>query len=103
MLLINSVHSLGQRKFLFVKVFCAFTFLKTVLRIWDCLFYEGSKILFRVALTLIRHNQALIAQARNLPDICEYFKQTTRGAFVEDCHLFMQVSWALATSCRYAL
>lgn len=64
---------------------------KTVLRIWDCLFYEGSKILFRVALTLIRHNQALISQARNLPDICDRFKQTTRGAFVEDCHPFMQV------------
>ncbi|XP_066516240.1 growth hormone-regulated TBC protein 1-A [Hoplias malabaricus] len=63
---------------------------ETVLRIWDCLFYEGSKILFRVALTLIRHNQALILQARNLPDICDRFKQITKGAFVEDCHMFMQ-------------
>lgn len=63
---------------------------ETVLRIWDCLFYEGSKILFRVALTLIRHNQNLISQAKSLPEICECFKQITRGEYVEDCHSFMQ-------------
>ncbi|TRY92729.1 hypothetical protein DNTS_024816 [Danionella cerebrum] len=65
--------------------------IETVLRIWDCLFYEGSKILFRVALTLIRHHQDLILQAQNLPDICNHFKQITRGAYVEDCHHFMKV------------
>lgn len=64
---------------------------QTVLRIWDCLFYEGSKILFRVALTLIHHHQNLISQAQSLPEICERFKQITHGEFVEDCHSFMQV------------
>ncbi|XP_057192753.1 growth hormone-regulated TBC protein 1b [Triplophysa rosa] len=63
---------------------------ETVLRIWDCLFYEGSKILFRVALTLIHHHQNLISQAQSLPEICELFKQITHGVFVEDCHSFMQ-------------
>ncbi|KAI3377546.1 hypothetical protein L3Q82_008704 [Scortum barcoo] len=63
----------------------------TVLRIWDCLFYEGSKILFRVALTLIHHNQALIQQAQSLPDVCQNFKQITHGPFVDECHTFMQV------------
>lgn len=65
--------------------------LQTVLRIWDCLFYEGSKILFRVALTLIHHYRDLIEQAQSLPDICQIFKQITGGAFVEECHPFMQV------------
>lgn len=65
---------------------------QTVLRIWDCLFYEGSKILFRVALTLIHHHQNLISQAQSLPEICERFKQITHGEFVEDCHSFMQVN-----------
>lgn len=65
--------------------------LQTVLRIWDCLFYEGSKILFRVALTLIHHNEALIQQAQSLPDVCQNFKQITHGPFVEECHTFMQV------------
>ncbi|KAM4609423.1 growth hormone-regulated TBC protein 1-A-like [Polymixia lowei] len=63
---------------------------ETVLRIWDCLFYEGSKVLFRVALTLIRHHQPVILRTRSLPDICECFKQITRGAFTLDCHSFMQ-------------
>ncbi|XP_015235881.1 PREDICTED: growth hormone-regulated TBC protein 1 [Cyprinodon variegatus] len=63
---------------------------ETVLRIWDCLFYEGSKILFRVALTLIHHHQAVIEQARSLPDVCQAFKQITQGPFVGDCHPFMQ-------------
>lgn len=75
---------------------------QTVLRIWDCLFYEGSKILFRVALTLIHHHQDQILQAQNLPDVCERFKRITRGAFVEDCHAFMQVQQAhLSTSCSW--
>lgn len=65
--------------------------MQTVLRIWDCLFYEGSKILFRVALTLIHHNQAVIEQARSLPDVCEAFKRLAQGPFVEECHTFMQV------------
>lgn len=65
---------------------------QTVLRIWDCLFYEGSKILFRVALTLIHHNQALIQQAQSLPDVCQVFKQITHGPFVDECHTFMQVN-----------
>lgn len=68
---------------------CCFS--QTVLRIWDCLFYEGSKILFRVALTLIHHNQDLIQQSQSLPDVCQSFKKITHGPFVEECHTFMQV------------
>ncbi|KAG8452128.1 hypothetical protein GDO86_004066 [Hymenochirus boettgeri] len=63
---------------------------QTVLRIWDCLFFEGSKILFRVALTLIKQNQSFILEARNFPDVCDSFKKITKGEFVTDCHIFMQ-------------
>lgn len=73
----------------FICLFIDVLPVETVLRIWDCLFYEGSKILFRVALTLIHHNQALIQQARSLPDICQAFKQITHGPFVDECHTFM--------------
>ncbi|XP_077568628.1 growth hormone-regulated TBC protein 1-A [Stigmatopora nigra] len=63
---------------------------ETVLRIWDCLFYEGSKILFRVALTLILRYRNLIEQAQSLPDICQIFKLMAQGPFVDECHSFMQ-------------
>ncbi|XP_055985231.1 growth hormone-regulated TBC protein 1 [Sorex fumeus] len=63
---------------------------ETVFRIWDCLFNEGSKILFRVALTLIKENQAFILEASSVPDVCERFRQITRGTFVTECHSFMQ-------------
>lgn len=68
--------------------------IETVLRIWDCLFYEGSKVLFRVALTLIIHHQPEILRARSLPDVFECFKQITHGAFTLDCHTFMQKIFA---------
>ncbi|XP_035507210.1 growth hormone-regulated TBC protein 1-A-like [Scophthalmus maximus] len=68
--------------------------IETVLRIWDCLFYEGSKVLFRVALTLIIHHQPEILRARSLSDVCECFKQITCGAFTLDCHTFMQKTFS---------
>uniref|UniRef100_W5MUJ4 Growth hormone regulated TBC protein 1a n=2 Tax=Lepisosteus oculatus TaxID=7918 RepID=W5MUJ4_LEPOC len=74
----------------FICLFIDILPVETVLRIWDCMFYEGSKIIFRVALTLIKHNQALILQGKNFPDICDKFKEIIHGAFVEDCHAFMQ-------------
>lgn len=69
---------------------------QTVLRVWDCLFYEGSKVLFRVALTLIIHHQPEILRARSLPDVCECFRQITCGAFTLECHTFMQVRQEIA-------
>uniref|UniRef100_A0A8D0GBM2 Growth hormone-regulated TBC protein 1 n=1 Tax=Sphenodon punctatus TaxID=8508 RepID=A0A8D0GBM2_SPHPU len=74
----------------FICLFIDVLPVETVLRIWDCLFYEGSKIIFRVALTLIKQHQAFILEATNFPDICDKFKQITKGAFVTECHTFMQ-------------
>ena len=74
--------------------------LQTVLRIWDCLFNEGSKILFRVALTLIKQHQDFILEASSVPDICDRFKQITKGDFVTECHTFMQASSGLLGLCK---
>ncbi|XP_042281359.1 growth hormone-regulated TBC protein 1-A-like [Thunnus maccoyii] len=78
----------------FICLFIDILPIETVLRVWDCLFYEGSKVLFRVALTLILHHQPEILRARSLPDVCECFKQITCGAFTLDCHTFMQKIFA---------
>ncbi|XP_059823750.1 growth hormone-regulated TBC protein 1-A isoform X2 [Hypanus sabinus] len=74
----------------FICLFIDILPVETVLRIWDCLFYEGSKITFRVALTLIKYHQASILEANNFPAVCEKFKQITRGPLVQDCHNFMK-------------
>ncbi|KAM7110861.1 growth hormone-regulated TBC protein 1 isoform 2-T2 [Molossus nigricans] len=74
----------------FICLFVDILPVETVLRIWDCLFNEGSKIIFRVALTLIKQHQAFILEATNVADICEKFKEITKGSFVTECHTFMQ-------------
>ncbi|XP_043855145.1 growth hormone-regulated TBC protein 1 [Dromiciops gliroides] len=74
----------------FICLFIDILPVETVLRIWDCLFYEGSKVIFRVALTLIKQHQSSILEATNFPDVCEKFKQVTKGPFVTECHTFMQ-------------
>ncbi|XP_066435773.1 growth hormone-regulated TBC protein 1 [Eleutherodactylus coqui] len=74
----------------FICLFIDILPVETVLRIWDCLFYEGSKVLFRVALTLIKHYQSYILEAKNFPDVCDKFKDITKGPLVTECHLFMQ-------------
>lgn len=81
---------------------CLSVSLQTVLRIWDCLFNEGSKIIFRVALTLIKQHQALILEATSFADVCEKFKELTRGRFVTECHTFMQVSVGAQRALRSA-
>lgn len=68
---------------------------ETVLRIWDCLFYEGSKILFRVALTLIKMHKDKILRARELGELVTCFKEMGRHPHVVDCHAFMTVSQIL--------
>ncbi|XP_067896251.1 growth hormone-regulated TBC protein 1-like isoform X3 [Heterodontus francisci] len=74
----------------FICLFIDVLPVETVLRIWDCLFYEGSKITFRVALTLIKYHQASILEANSFAAICEKFKEIARGSLVQDCHVFMQ-------------
>nr|XP_025864686.1 growth hormone-regulated TBC protein 1 [Vulpes vulpes] len=74
----------------FICLFVDILPVETVFRIWDCLFNEGSKIIFRVALTLIKQHQGFILEATSVVDICERFKEITRGSLVTDCHTFMQ-------------
>ncbi|XP_053733019.1 growth hormone-regulated TBC protein 1-A-like isoform X1 [Synchiropus splendidus] len=79
----------------FICLFIDVLPIETVLRVWDCLFYEGSKVLFRVALTLVIRHQPEILRCRSLPDVCECFKQIARGEFTLDCHTFMQKIFTL--------
>jgi len=71
---------------------------ETVLRIWDCLFFEGSKIIFRVALTLIKiHKEAILATS-DLSELMAVFRNMKDHPRVIDCHGFMQDVFALSGS-----
>lgn len=64
--------------------------IETTLRVWDCLFYEGPKILFRVALTLVLQNSEVILSARDSSQIVDTFKSMTSQSENMECHQFMQ-------------
>ncbi|XP_063599754.1 growth hormone-regulated TBC protein 1-A-like [Penaeus indicus] len=74
----------------FICLFAEVLPIETVLRIWDCLFYEGNKILMRVAITLVLSNEQKILMSQDFGDIIECFKKITKDADAIDCHTFME-------------
>ncbi|XP_031562167.1 growth hormone-regulated TBC protein 1-A-like [Actinia tenebrosa] len=62
---------------------------ETVLRIWDCLFYEGSKVLLRVALTLLALHESQLMACEDFPQLCNSMKEITTNPSTMDCHSFM--------------
>lgn len=75
----------------FVCIFAEVLPIETVLRIWDCLFYEGSKILFRVCLTLIKGNRDMILGCKDFTSLAECFKAIVKNTSALECHAFMQM------------
>lgn len=63
---------------------------ETVLRIWDCIFHEGDKILFRVSLTLLVRAELAIEQADDVVAVAALLQDIVKGPDVVDCHRFMQ-------------
>ncbi|KAF5275661.1 hypothetical protein FQA39_LY06773 [Lamprigera yunnana] len=62
---------------------------ETVLRIWDCIFYEGSKVIFRVALALIRIHKRQILETKDLGELVTCFREMGTSFDVINCHHFI--------------
>lgn len=62
---------------------------ETVLRVWDCIFHEGDKILFRVSLTLLLRHQVAIEQAEDIVALAALLQDIVRAPTVVDCHQFV--------------
>ncbi|XP_034950902.1 growth hormone-regulated TBC protein 1 [Chelonus insularis] len=74
----------------FICLFAEVLPIETTLRIWDCLFYEGNKIIFRVALTLIKRNKENLLACDDFGLLADCFKGITKDSIVIQCHEFMQ-------------
>ncbi|XP_011505946.1 PREDICTED: growth hormone-regulated TBC protein 1-A [Ceratosolen solmsi marchali] len=82
----------------FICLFAEVLPTETTLRIWDCLFYEGNKIVFRVALTLIKRNKENLLACQDFTELAECFKDITKDSIVLQCHDFMQSIFKLPGS-----
>lgn len=78
-----------------------FALYQTVLRVWDSIFYEGCKILFRVGITLINYHQKTLLECNSFTTFTDSFKKMQSDIFVLDCHNFMKVS--ICTSSLFEL
>ncbi|EDV28477.1 Growth hormone-regulated TBC protein 1-A [Trichoplax sp. H2] len=62
---------------------------ETVLRLWDAFFYEGSKIIFRAALTIMIKLDERLRSKDDLASILEIFKSIAELPEFLNCHQFI--------------
>ncbi|BFZ62980.1 hypothetical protein YB2330_004092 [Saitoella coloradoensis] len=74
----------------FMSAFIGVLPIESVLRVWDCLFYEGSKILFRIGLTVLKTGEAEILAVADPMEIFQVVQTLPKrmidaGAVMEAC------------------
>lgn len=74
----------------FICLFADVLPVETVFRIWDCLFYEGSKILYRASAMLVIQNRDKILACKSFTEITDVFKEVVYKPNIVDCHTFLQ-------------
>ncbi|XP_052286569.1 growth hormone-regulated TBC protein 1-A-like isoform X2 [Dreissena polymorpha] len=62
----------------------------TALRIWDCMFCEGMKVLLRAALVLVLNNKDKILKCTNFMEVTDLFKNIVDSKDSLHCHTFLQ-------------
>ncbi|CAG8492126.1 5802_t:CDS:2 [Cetraspora pellucida] len=63
--------------------------IETLLRVWDCFFYEGNKILFRVALAILRLNEEKILAVDDPMEVFQVVQNMPKKLI--DCHKLIDV------------
>ena len=76
----------------FMSLFIGTLPIETVLRVWDVLFYEGSRTLFRVALTIFKLGEERIKEVSDPMELFQVVQSLPRG--------MLDASGFMATMCR---
>ena len=71
---------------------------ETVLRIWDCLFAEGSKVLFRVSLAILKMHEKKFLEKKDFTELIEEMKVFLKSPDVAQCHTFLERTYQLTPS-----
>lgn len=73
-----------------ICLFCEVLPVETVLRIWDVMFAEGYKIIFRTALAIIFTLKDDIMKTTDINEIADLFRNVAKDARMLDCHTFLK-------------
>jgi hypothetical protein len=76
----------------FICLFCDILPIETVFRVWDCLLYNGSKIILRSAVTTILLHKDEILKTKEFTELVMLFKNVTISQHTLYCHDFIEVS-----------
>ncbi|KAF9289982.1 hypothetical protein BGZ68_008183 [Mortierella alpina] len=72
----------------FLTLFINILPVESILRVWDCFFYEGRKILFRMALTILRQHEAEISKIDDPLEVFQVVQNIPKRLI--DCHKLME-------------
>ncbi|KAF9275163.1 hypothetical protein BGZ74_004099 [Mortierella antarctica] len=72
----------------FLTLFINILPVESILRVWDCFFYEGRKILFRIALTILRQHEAEISKIDDPLEVFQVVQNIPKRLI--DCHKLME-------------
>ncbi|XP_068156519.1 growth hormone-regulated TBC protein 1 [Drosophila tropicalis] len=80
----------------FICIFAEVLPVETVLRIWDCVFAEGYKIVFRAALAMFVTHKNAILECTDIAALANLFRDVMiQDSIVTDCHGFINAMFAL--------
>ncbi|ORY01702.1 TBC-domain-containing protein [Basidiobolus meristosporus CBS 931.73] len=82
----------------FSTIFVGVMPVENVLRIWDCLFYEGYKIAFRITLTLFKMNESDIMSTQDPLILFQKIQDMPKN--VIDCHSLLESCFKLTSLSR---
>ncbi|KAJ3408959.1 hypothetical protein HDV05_004673 [Chytridiales sp. JEL 0842] len=73
----------------FMTIFVNVLPVETVLRVWDCFFYQGEKVLMRVTLTLLKIHEEQVLACNDTTDAWRLIKEIPPR--MTDCHKLMDI------------